>query len=252
MSFLLLNKATAIKASPAVRLRGKGVVDHTVEVILASRAAAKISAATVILQGSMTGEDKDTGIVVTPALAIDSTAERFANGAFYYLINGTTYYKAADSAGNQFTAAHAVTAEKYGAINVFIDTAGTWITRAPSALQAYNTAEEAHDAADLIMTPMAAECYCGRILINAKAGVQWDANTDDMTDGSDLTTATFLSAGSSFYDLSTHALSAAEITAQRAMFHVGSTHVDFARVFLSALTGTGEITVRYTPVEVMK
>lgn len=247
MSFKLLDKATAIGASNSVKL-ARGITDHTVDIFLESLAAAKITAATVILQGSSTNVDADTGVITTPALAIGSTAERFANGLFYYRINKTNYTKAAVAAGSVFTAAHVISASKWGAVNIYINAAGTMVTKVPLATQAYDTAAEAHDAADLIELTSDL-CYVGRILINNNTGA-WTANTDDLTDASDITTATFLSQTSSFYDLSTYALAAGDITAQRAMFHVTDKHVDYARVFLSALTGTGEVTVRYTPNEI--
>lgn len=247
MSFKLLDKATAIGASNSVKL-ARGITDHTVDIFLESLAATKISAATVVLQGSSTNADADTGVITTSALAIGSTAEKFSNSLFYYRINKTNYSKAVNAAGSTFSAAHVISASKWGAINIYINAAGDWVTRVPLATQAYDTAAEAHDAADLIELTSDL-CYVGRILINNNTG-DWTANTDDLTDASDITTATFLSQTSSFYDLSTYALAAGDITAQRAMFHVTDKHVDYARVFLSALTGTGEITVRYTPNEI--
>lgn len=246
MAFKLLNKATAIGASNSIKV-AKGVLNHTVDVELDSRAAVKISAATVVLQGSTTDADGITGVITSPGIVIGSTAERVANVLFYFRINGTSYTKAAVAAGSVFTAAHVVTALKYGVVMLYINAAGTVISSVPSATQAYDTAEAAHDAGDAMVTPYS-YCYIGRILINAGA-LDWDANTDDMTDASDLTTATFISSTSSFYDLQTYALTASDITAGRAMFHVDRKAVNYVRVFLSALTGTGEITVRYTPTE---
>lgn len=246
MAFKLLDKATAIGASPSIRV-AKGVLNHTVDVELDSRAATKITAATVVLQGSTTDADGKTGVITSPALAIGSTAEKVANGLFYYRINGTNYTLAANAVGSTFTAAHVVSLTKYGVIMLYVNAAGTIISLVPSATQAYDTAEAAHDAGDAMVTPYS-YCYIGRILINAGAAA-WTANTDDLTDGSDLTTATFISQTSSFYDLQTYALTASDITAGRAMFHVDRKAVNYIRVYLSALTGTGEVTARYTPTE---
>lgn len=246
MAFRLLDKATAIGASKSVKV-ASGVINHTVDVELDSRAAVKISAATVVLQGSAIGTDSETGVITTPSLAIGSTAERVANGLFYFRINGTNYTKAAVAAGSVFTAAHVVSASKYGVIMIYINASGTIISLVPLATQAYDTAEAAHDAGDAMITPNS-YCYLGRILVASDAGA-WTANTDDLTNASDLTTATFISATSSFFDLQTYPLNASDITAGRAMFHVSNKSAKYVRVFLSALTGTGEVTVRYMPVE---
>lgn len=246
MAFKLFSSITTLgDSSRAIKLPRK-VLNHTVDVNLRSRAATAISAATITLQGSNTS-DGTTGVVTNPTLVIGSSApEKFKWSTFYYRINNTCYSLATSEA--TFTAAHAVTAEKYGCIDIYIDAAGTFITVVPLATQAYASAEAAHDAADAMTVPDN-KCYVGRILINAEAGNDWNANTDDMTASSDLTTATFLSATPEFYDMSTHAFSAAEITAHRAMFHVADKSVKYVRLYLAALTGTGEIDAWYYPVE---
>ncbi len=245
MAFTLLDKVTAIGASKAIKL-ARGITEHTVEAVLDSQAATVISAATVILQGSIDGSDKDTGIVTQAALAIDTTQTRFANGAFTYRIDNTNYTIDADAAGNTFTLAHVVAASLYGAINIYANTAGAFVTRVPLATQSYASAAAAHTAADLVPTPPD-EVLVGRILILNDAGA-WTANTHDL-DATDLATATFLSYGSTFYDVGTHAFTAAEITAKRCMFHVTVKGLQYIRVFLSVLTGTGYVTVRYFPIE---
>lgn len=238
----MIDKATAIGASRAVIARG--VKDHTVETLLDSRAATKISAATVVLQGSIDDQVDDANDLITPAvLAIGTTAERFANGLFYFLVGGTSTSKAANVAGSVFSAAHVITASLWGAINIYINGAGSWLTLVPVSPQAYATAEAAHDAADAIATPPG-YIKVGRILIANNAG-DWTANTDDMTDASDVTTATFISYASSFQDLYTYPFIAGDITRGRAMFHVTDKTAQKVRVFLSALTGTGEITCFY-------
>jgi hypothetical protein len=250
MAFKLLDGATAIGASPAIKV-GKNVIDHTCDVKFTSLAATAISAVTVVLQGASTNEHAVTGPITNPTLAIGSTAEQWKTGTFYYRINNVNYTKTTVAAGVAFSAAHAVTAEKYGVILCFINAAGAVSTQVVSATQAYNTAALAHAAADTylagIASPNKSLCYIGRILINAEAGNDWNANTDDMTNGSDLTTATFLSEPITFMDLGTNAFSAAEITAQRAMWHTTAKNVRFVRMFVSALTGTGEIDGWYTP-----
>lgn len=238
----MIDRATATKASQARKI--DNITEHTVYASFRSLAATKISALTVKLQGSELGTDDTLGVITDPTLVIGSTAERVANSAFDYLINGTTYSKAAVAAGSVFTAAHIVSATKFGVILLYINTAGAISSKVPLATQAYATAALAHTAADTIAAD-ANICYIGRILINAGAGA-WTANTDDMTAASDLTTATFLSETSTFIDLASHAFSAAEITAQKAMFHVSNKGIKYTRLYLSTLTGTGEVTATWT------
>lgn len=250
MGLKILNAVTAKGVGPAIKIP-VDVVEHTYYTYFESLAATKISALTVNLQGSLTGEDKDTGVISDPAIAIGSTAERVANGAFDYQIDNVSYSKAAVSAGSVFTVAHTIAASKFGIINLYINAAGTIITKVPgadqTAAQSYATAAAAHTAADAI--PLTSDvCYIGRILINNN-GALWTANTDDLTDASDVTTATFISATSSFKNLSENAFDAAEITDQKSMIHVVNKPVKYVRAYVSALTGTGEISCIYTPVE---
>lgn len=248
MAFKLLDGATAIGASRAILVRNR-VEDHTIEAWFRSLAATPISALTIVLQGALEDEGGATGVITNPNLAVGSTAEQVKTDTFYYRIADTNYAKTTVAAGETFTAAHVVSATKFGVILMYIDASGTLVSQVPLATQEYDTAAEAHAAADAWHAGhyFASLCYIGRILINADAG-DWTANTDDLTDASDLTTATFLSETSNFYDLATHAFTAGEITAQRAMFHVSDKSVKYVRLFISELTGTGEISARYAPV----
>lgn len=127
---------------------------------------------------------------VSGALARSATAEKFKTTATaYYTVGGATFTKAATD-NLTFSLAHVVTALKWGAILVQINAAGTVSTKVVSATQAYNTsalAIAALPAAD------AGNAVLGYITINADSG-DWTANTDDMTNGSDLTAATFVNA----------------------------------------------------------
>lgn len=136
----------------------------------------------------------DTGIVyynngdgtyARAGLAKDSTPEDFkTTRTARYEIAGVKYTKAATT-GLSFSSAHVVTASKFGVILVQINAAGTISTKVPASPQAYNTAalaEAAKPAAD------ASNVELGYFLISADAG-DWTANTDDLTDGSDLTSA---------------------------------------------------------------
>lgn len=129
-----------------------------------------------------------TGLLTTGTLAVHSTAEQFKTTATaYYRINGVQYSKAATT-GMTFTAAHVVTASKFGVILVQVDAAGAVTTKVPSATQAYNTAAL---AAAALPAPDANKAVLGYIAVANNAG-DWTANTDDLTAASDLTTATFV------------------------------------------------------------
>jgi hypothetical protein len=257
MGFKLLDGATAIGASRAIKLPNQaGTKDHTVFSLFRSLDATKISALTISLQGSNTGDDARTGVITNPGLAIGSNAIRFANDLFYYRIKDTNYSLALNAVGSQFTAAHVIaTGSKYGVIDLYVNAAGTFLSLVPLATQAYDTAADAHAAADALTYPGKAGapgenyCYIGRILIQSNAGGSWTAKTDDMTNGSDCTTATFLSSTSSFVNILTHAYAPDEITDQRAAFSIANYPINYVRLFLSALTGTGTVDAVYHPVD---
>ncbi len=161
----------------------------------------KTTDAKVEFQGSLLGYDKDTGIETGAAFQVKGiTPERFANVAFGYMINDTSYAKAAVGAGSTFTAAHIVAASKFGVVLIYINAAGTFVTRVPASTQSYTTAALAHTAGDTLQASNIAPsiyAYVGRILIESD-GTTWTANTDDMTPGSDLTPAPLLSEASTF------------------------------------------------------
>lgn len=134
------------------------------------------------------------GVLAIGTLAIHSTPEQFATTtAAYYRMSGIQYSKAITGA-LAFTAAHPVTASKFGAILVQINAAGTVTTRISGATQtttqAYNSGALAIAA---LPSPQAGNVALGYIVIEADSG-GWTAITDDLTDASDLTTATFVDA----------------------------------------------------------
>lgn len=134
------------------------------------------------------------GLLQSGALAIDAVPEKFKTTATaLYRITGVGFRKAATTA-IVFSAAHPVTASKFGIILVQINDAGTVSTKIPGATQttamAYNSAALALAA---LPAPDAGNIALGYIAIAAKAAL-WTANTDDLTNGSDLTTATFVNA----------------------------------------------------------
>ncbi len=248
MAHKLLSAATAVGASGSLKV-GQDINEHRVDVHFRSLAATKISAVIIKLQGSPSGVDAIAGVISTPTLAIGSTPERVANAAFVYRINNTNYSKGAVAAGAVFTANHVIgdgASALWGCINIYINSAGTIVTQVPLTPQIYTTAALAHVAAETIDTTSDL-CYLGRILINSDA-TTWTANTDDMTNASDLTTATFISETSTFTDILTYTFDATDITRQKATFHVTDMGAQYIRLYLSTLTGTGEVDGYYTPI----
>lgn len=134
------------------------------------------------------------GLLQIGTLAIDAVPEKFKTTTVaLYRITGVGFRKAATTALT-FTAAHVVTASKFGIILVQINDAGTISTKVPAATpttaMAYNTAALALAA---LPSPDASNIALGYIAIANNAG-DWTANTDDLTNGSDVTTATFVDA----------------------------------------------------------
>lgn len=132
-----------------------------------------------------TGSD---ALLLKGTLAIHSTPEQFKTTATAYFKIGNVQYTKTAATGLTFTAGHVVTASKFGIILVQVNAAGTVSTKVPAATQAYNTAVLARAA---LPAPDAGKVALGYIAIANNAG-DWTANTDDLTDGSDLTTATFV------------------------------------------------------------
>lgn len=132
--------------------------------------------------------------VLSPAgLAIHSTPEQFKTTLrFVGRLNGETFGKAATTALT-FTAAHVVTASKFGIVLVQITPAGVVSTKCPGATQttamAYNTAALALAALPAVD---AGNVAMGYIAIANNTG-DWTGNTDDLTAASDVTSATFTS-----------------------------------------------------------
>lgn len=127
------------------------------------------------------------GTYARAGLAKDSVPEKFkTTRTARYEIAGVKYTKAA-TAALVFTAAHVVTASKFGIVLVQINAAGTISTKVPATPQAYNTAALALAA---LPAADASNVSLGYLEIANNAG-DWTANTDDLTNGSDLTTAAF-------------------------------------------------------------
>lgn len=130
------------------------------------------------------------GLLSIGTLAVSATAEKFkTTTTAYYRINGIQYSKAATD-NLTFTAAHVVTALKYGVILLQINAAGTISSKVPAATattaMAYESAALAAAAKPAVDT---GNVELGSFVIQAGAA-DWDANTDDMTAASDLVAIT--------------------------------------------------------------
>lgn len=121
-------------------------------------------------------------------LAIDAVPEKFKliTNTVIFTVDGVFKSKAPATA-IAFSAAHKVTAAKYGAILVQISAAGTVSTKVVASPQAYNSAAEALAA---LPAADAARTALGYIAIQAGVA-DWTAQTDDLVAASDLAAVSF-------------------------------------------------------------
>ncbi len=133
------------------------------------------------------------GVFSEAGLAKDAVPEQWKTlNTLRYRISGVNY-SAAPVTAQTFSAAHVVSASKFGIILFQVNAAGTISTKVPAGTQAYNSAALALAAKPL---PDASNIEVGYLIIDNDAGA-WTANTDDLTNGSDLTTATFTDSSAS-------------------------------------------------------
>ena len=246
MAHKLLDGVTAVGVSKVLRLPN-ACDEVTIRVDYEhgdADPAGDVSALIVKWLGTYSKDAASTGLIDSAALAIGSTAEQWKTGTFNYRINDVNYTKATVAAGAAFTAAHAVTLSKWGVIFCYIDAAGTVSTYVNEATQTTTQTHATFAAAAAVVAPAdnvtgTNKCYLGKIIIenNADAG-GWDAITDDLTNASDVTFATFLSKPIPFASIITHTFSAAELTAKTATFHVATQYTKYGRLYVSTLTGT--------------
>lgn len=136
------------------------------------------------------------GLLADGTLAISATAEKFkTTTTAYYRINGVQYTKAATDS-LVFSAADTINTAGtagtfWGVWLVQINAAATISTKSPSADQVYDS--EAEAIADL-PDPDTSNVALGYITVNSASGTKWTANTDDLTDASDVTEANFYDA----------------------------------------------------------
>lgn len=146
-------------------------------------------------------------IVTLPVFAVDATPEKYDITAFIARVGGIFVEKAATAAG-LFTANHVITANKYGAILFQMTNAGVISTKVVATPQAYNDAASALAA---LPAADAGKLAIGYLAIHNNAG-DWVANTDDLTNGSDLTTAAFTAYPVTARDCLSAAMAAADGT----------------------------------------
>jgi hypothetical protein len=244
MAHKLLNGVTAVGASNSIKIP-RTTTHHTVVAQFKDYGVTAVSALILKVQASLTGENNTT-VVTAPALAIGSTAERVANGAFLYRINGVNYSKGAVAAGTALPADYDLTTAKYGVILLFINAAGTITYQFPATVQAYDTAALAMAAGDTLQAKITSDlCYIGRVLLYNNTGSTWDSQTDDLTNASDITNAVFMDASLNWYDVATYTFSATDLANQGALFHVADSKLKYIRLYLSTLTGNGLVDAWY-------
>lgn len=240
----IIYEATTIGAGDSQR--GDGRPWHTINWEIEPTSVTPVSAATIILQGSPDNSGANNGAINSPGIAIGSTPENFANDLFYSRILSVNYSKAANIAGTAFSAAHAIAASKYGAINIYIDAAGIWTTRINSAAQtdtlSFDTALLAIANADADTAP-ANNIRVGMIVIQ-NDGSLWTANTDDLTDASDITKAGWYSLTSSFTEINHYNLNADDFIAQKGAWYLSDSFPSpWVRIYLSIVTGEGNFII---------
>jgi len=260
MAFRLFDKVSSVGASRPVKLNlDVGVKDHTIHVSYEPTGVAAVSALIVNFQGSWTDKDAHTGIVTPAGLLAASSGGHSGvylaiGSSFNYLIQDVNYSASAATAGQAFSAAHVIGAgagNVYGAINVYIDSAGTLHTLVPGSqtgVQAYASAVLAQAAAaDWVVGSSYPQTWCpvGRLIIEANAA--WTANTSNMTPTSGLVAVQFISFTSTFKDIQVYPFSATDLANMGAMFSFKGSNPKFIRLFLSALTGSAVVSARYMP-----
>jgi hypothetical protein len=246
MSFLMQNQSSTIGASKPIRSRGR-VKDHMVE-IMCHGTSGNITACTVVLQG---GNDKtETCVNANASLALSgTTAQHIAYSSFSYQLDGTNYTAGASTDCwlfdiNGTAIAQTVSAGKYGGLVFVVNSSGVVRCLTPSGIatgaQANATYAQAGTSLDNIFIPKE-WCKVGEVIV-ADAGGGTTFNTTAFT-----SISTFRDEYCPFYTLYSHVLSEAGVSAQREMFSVNDEHADYIRTYISTLTGTGNVTVKYTP-----
>ena len=143
-------------------------------------------------------EASSDGIINASTLSTGSTAERVANTAFQYRIDGVTYSKAAVTAGTALGITDTIntgtaTGSFFGGFLMQVNAAGTISFKAAAADQVHET-EAVALAAIQAIAPTAGNVVVGYFVVGANADSAWTAGTDDLTAESDCASVTYTSA----------------------------------------------------------
>ena len=236
----LMNAQTAVGATEYIRIpEGTRIVN--IRPRFRSQGAAKISVVDLVWQSSHTKSNGDNGLISSPLMAVGTTAERVRNYAFSFRIAGVNYTKAAVAAGTVLSGATNIVASKWGGFKVYIATDGTITTKPPGTSQSYASMVLANAAVDAVTNGVGL-LGIGKVLIanDADAG-GWDAGTDDMTDASDVTTATFVDAPMQADYVDSYQFDPSDLSNQSANWNIENTGERYGRLWLRTLTGTGEV-----------
>lgn len=258
MAHKVLDAVSAVGVSRALRTReiSRFVVDTSWNSSMVENTGAEVSAVVVKLQGSETGEDRDNGLVTKTGLAVGSTPENLKTGTFDYLIKNVSYTKTTVAAGAALVTGldrlsttigdYVIALNKFGGFNVYINASGTVKVAFPATAMSYATIALANAAIDAIVITDTTYIKIGKVIIQAD-GTTWTAGTDSL-DSTDTDTLAFIDGTVSFVDLATMTATADEILNKRMNRVVDIQPSKYTRCYLSTLTGTGEVTVRETPV----
>ncbi len=190
------------------------------------------------------------GAVIPATLGEGSTPAdgKVANGAFSFRIGGVNKNKAVDAVGVAFTAVHKVAASKFGAIAININAAGTINTQINSAAQTDTLDhDDALTALQKVQSPSflppTGSIRIGYILIANDAGL-WTANSDDLTNGTDVDTATFFDITSSYKEIAEYDFNTDDIARGRGTFFLSEKLKNkYFRLFIPIKTGDVELTI---------
>lgn len=146
--------------------------------------------ATACVQALVTHEGFN-GPVTNPNVEVDrrtvadATVIKLRCGAFDYMIDGVLYHTDAQKE-IAFSAAHVVALDKWGAILLQINAAGTISTKVSGATQTTPQTYTTSAAARAALPDPTAGSVGFAVLVVEAGGAAWDANTDDIVAGSDL------------------------------------------------------------------
>ena len=202
-----------------------------------------------VISGLATPVNGD-GAVIPAALGEGSTPTdgKVAFRAFPFRINGVNKNKAADAVGVAFTAIHKIAASKFGCIAINIKADGTINTQINSAAQTDTLAFDNVSLAlsnilDVSFLPPTDYIRIGYIII-ANDGSLWTANTDDLEDGTDVTTATFIDIISSYRELDEYIFSSNDPQIGKGTFFLDSSRKNkYIRLFVPELTGDVQLAI---------